>query len=655
MVDIVPNVTVSMPSQLFTLSRSFKAAFNGNIYIGQIGTDPTVPTNQIQVYLENEDGTHIPVAQPIKINAGGYPVYGGQIAKFVTVQGHSMAVYDSYNVQQFYFPNVLKYDPDQLRQQLAAPGGVNLVNGALSEERLAQSDGAAMIGTSNGNTVQQELERINDSITELTPTDRRMDFSSADNPDRPYGAFCDGVSLGRYEYLIHRESKTHFDDAGGVSQLRIMVVDTLDGDVTSLALIPPVPGNDFRDPSIAWFSELRRLVVTCQLFNVATGTYDRMAVYYFDTSGALYSTTYNGVGNYFQWGKALLTPQNETMIVGYSTDNSNPRIGVFVGNSLAQSETGFNFVSDVFTGEPSLLRNECAAIVWNNRLVIAARTQANDGVTNPLQNMSVIFTNDLSGKTGWSAVTRIPVALVAPRMFIAPNGDLVITGGSVRGGVRGSVAAISTNNLVNWGVPNTVYSDTTGVGGYSSAYLRDDGSVGIYTYNEIDGYNAANTWLSYVPVTTFLYGLIPTKSQVHMYGGYLAYGIAPVYNEFTDVGGYIYINIPKALAIKGVGFWLSDAATTGAVVIETGSGTLISSFGTTPIATTPTLVSVVRAAGVINLAAGLYRVKTTVGRIGYIKSASSLDISRKGLIATTVGVGTAQSNIENDCAIGLLI
>ncbi|KXJ01719.1 hypothetical protein AN414_20275 [Serratia marcescens] len=115
MVDIVPNVVVSMPSQLFTLARSFKAAANGRVYIGKIDTDPTIPENQIQVYLENEDGTHVPIAQPIIINSGGYPVYGGQIAKFVTVEGHSMAVYDAFGVQQFRFPNVLKYDPDLFR------------------------------------------------------------------------------------------------------------------------------------------------------------------------------------------------------------------------------------------------------------------------------------------------------------------------------------------------------------------------------------------------------------------------------------------------------------------------------------------------------------------------------------------------------------
>lgn len=135
MSDIIPNVVVSMPSQQFTLARKFQAASNGKIYIGKIDSDPTIPENQIQVYLENEDGSTIPVAQPLIIGVGGYPVYNGQIAKYVTVEGHSMAVYDSYGAQQFYYPNVLKYDPDQFRPQLLSMEervigiGVSLYNG----------------------------------------------------------------------------------------------------------------------------------------------------------------------------------------------------------------------------------------------------------------------------------------------------------------------------------------------------------------------------------------------------------------------------------------------------------------------------------------------------------------------------------------------
>lgn len=129
MSDITANVVVSMPSQLFTMARSFKAVANGKIYIGKIDTDPVNPENQIQVYVENEDGSHVPVSQPIIINTAGYPVYNGQIAKFVTVQGHSMAVYDAYGSQQFYFPNVLKYDPDQLGQKITSPGGERYIPG----------------------------------------------------------------------------------------------------------------------------------------------------------------------------------------------------------------------------------------------------------------------------------------------------------------------------------------------------------------------------------------------------------------------------------------------------------------------------------------------------------------------------------------------
>lgn len=126
--SINANVVVSMPSQLFTMARSFKAVANGKIYIGKIDTDPVNPENQIQVYVENEDGSHVPVSQPIIINAAGYPVYNGQIAKFVTVQGHSMAVYDAYGAQQFYFPNVLKYDPDQLSARLSSGDGASYIS-----------------------------------------------------------------------------------------------------------------------------------------------------------------------------------------------------------------------------------------------------------------------------------------------------------------------------------------------------------------------------------------------------------------------------------------------------------------------------------------------------------------------------------------------
>ncbi|ECT7523627.1 right-handed parallel beta-helix repeat-containing protein [Salmonella enterica] len=127
MTDITANVVVSNPRPIFTESRSFKAVANGKIYIGQIDTDPVNPANQIPVYIENEDGSHVQIAQPLIINAAGKIVYNGQLVKIVTVQGHSMAIYDAYGSQVDYIANVLKYDPDQLRQELAGPNGYLLI------------------------------------------------------------------------------------------------------------------------------------------------------------------------------------------------------------------------------------------------------------------------------------------------------------------------------------------------------------------------------------------------------------------------------------------------------------------------------------------------------------------------------------------------
>lgn len=128
MADVRANIVVSMPSQMFTMARSFKACANGKIYIGEIDQDPTIESNQIDIFVEAEDGRLIQIPQPIVINSGGFPSYNGQIVKVVTVEGHAMAIYDSYGAQQFYFPNILKYNPDLLRQELFSPDGVNLPN-----------------------------------------------------------------------------------------------------------------------------------------------------------------------------------------------------------------------------------------------------------------------------------------------------------------------------------------------------------------------------------------------------------------------------------------------------------------------------------------------------------------------------------------------
>jgi len=106
MSDISNYSVVSMPVSLFTASRSFKSLANGKIYVGSPDTDPTIPTNQIPVYILNEDGSTVPASQPLVINSGGYIVVGGQIATCIVPGDYSIAVYDSYDSQEYYFARV---------------------------------------------------------------------------------------------------------------------------------------------------------------------------------------------------------------------------------------------------------------------------------------------------------------------------------------------------------------------------------------------------------------------------------------------------------------------------------------------------------------------------------------------------------------------
>ncbi len=191
MADPIPNVVVSMPAQLFTRPDIFSAVSNGRIFIGLIDTDPTVVGNQIQVYIQNEDDSLTAVPQPLRTNAAGFPVYNGQIVKFVTVQGHSMTVQSALGVQLFYYPNVLKYDPDQLAAQLAAEGGAVTVN------KLAAGDdpyGDHMVGAKQhyAHAVLRNLD--NKTSENLTAADWGAVGDGVTNDDAKFSAIESDVT-----------------------------------------------------------------------------------------------------------------------------------------------------------------------------------------------------------------------------------------------------------------------------------------------------------------------------------------------------------------------------------------------------------------------------------------------------------------------------
>lgn len=134
------DILVTSPFRPFTLPTQFKAVFNGYIYCGTVdAADPSV--SQVQVYLVNESGDKVPVAQPLRTNAGGFLVYNGQPAKFVTDSNHSMLVQDSLHAQVWYASDVAEIDPAAALEEVfdrLSTEGIDLVYNGSPVIRASQ-------------------------------------------------------------------------------------------------------------------------------------------------------------------------------------------------------------------------------------------------------------------------------------------------------------------------------------------------------------------------------------------------------------------------------------------------------------------------------------------------------------------------------------
>jgi hypothetical protein len=65
---------VANPYSYYNNRNKTGPLYNGKIYVGEPDLDPTIPANKKQVTAKQEDGTQVPIAQPISTNSGGYAV-----------------------------------------------------------------------------------------------------------------------------------------------------------------------------------------------------------------------------------------------------------------------------------------------------------------------------------------------------------------------------------------------------------------------------------------------------------------------------------------------------------------------------------------------------------------------------------------------------
>lgn len=121
-------IQIAAPFDMFN-GLDGKPLSNGKVYIGQIGTDPTVVGNQIPVFWD--EGLTIPAAQPLVTNAG-YIVRFGTPARVYAATDYSISVRNTSNVLVYYLAQFGAVDYASSTDLSALSGALQLADyGAL--------------------------------------------------------------------------------------------------------------------------------------------------------------------------------------------------------------------------------------------------------------------------------------------------------------------------------------------------------------------------------------------------------------------------------------------------------------------------------------------------------------------------------------------
>ncbi len=101
------------PYEYFMDFNQGRPIFNGQIFVGLVGTDPEVQENQKDVTFS--DACDCPeetvIMQPIRTSSGGVPIYNGSPIRLFVEGAYSLKVNDRNGVQVYYSPDVTKGVP----------------------------------------------------------------------------------------------------------------------------------------------------------------------------------------------------------------------------------------------------------------------------------------------------------------------------------------------------------------------------------------------------------------------------------------------------------------------------------------------------------------------------------------------------------------
>lgn len=120
---------VRLPYDYYPDPTRGRPVFNGFIYVGRPDTDPEIASNRLQVRAFQENGTSVPIAQPIRTGAGGVPTLNGSSIQLQVSGEYSIKVLDHLGAQVYYAPSQIGgIRPTTIVRTQIVPLSIDLTN-----------------------------------------------------------------------------------------------------------------------------------------------------------------------------------------------------------------------------------------------------------------------------------------------------------------------------------------------------------------------------------------------------------------------------------------------------------------------------------------------------------------------------------------------
>ncbi len=134
--DPTAAVPVLTPENLYAMPSPFWQHFQGKLYIGKAGSDPTRQENWINVWVRTRTGEIHQLQQPVGLSDVTVGQFLRDDAALLTSAAHSMAVVDNNGSVLFNIADVTKPGAAQFSMRLTQPTGYQLVGEITSMENL---------------------------------------------------------------------------------------------------------------------------------------------------------------------------------------------------------------------------------------------------------------------------------------------------------------------------------------------------------------------------------------------------------------------------------------------------------------------------------------------------------------------------------------